>query len=139
MALPASEDNTTAREGYVIREKVTQDDHIPWTNDTGAAINQGAFVKATPFFGLADEDFAVDGAGTIHVGQVYEVGPAMIGTGETFGTWGQEVYWSTTKRKFYESEGDGNRYLVGYVRKVEDANNVFRFEGLRFHGAEAST
>jgi predicted RecA/RadA family phage recombinase len=137
MSLPASQDNSSDHQGYVIKEKVTQDDHIEITADS--AINQGDFVKATPFFGLADEDIASGAQGTIHVAQVYEVGSDMIGSGETFDTWGQEVYWDTNKSKFYESEGDGGRYLVGYVRKVEDSNDVFRFEGLRFHGAEAST
>jgi predicted RecA/RadA family phage recombinase len=137
MSLPATQDNSSDHQGYVIKEKVTQDDHIEIT--ASSAINQGDFVKATPFFGLADEDIASGAQGTIHVGQVYEVGSDMIGSDETFDTWGQEVYWDTNKSKFYESEGDGGRYLVGYVRKVEDSNDVFRFEGLRFHGAEAST
>jgi predicted RecA/RadA family phage recombinase len=139
MSLPASEDTTTLRQGFVLIERVSQDDHIPITN-TGVAINQGDFVMKTPYFGLADEDIAAtSGLGTIHVGQVYRVGTDMTGDGESFGTWGQEVYWSTTKSKFFESEGDGNRYLVGYVREVADSDGVWAFEGLRFHGAEAST
>ena len=137
MSLPASQDNSSNHQGYVVKEKVTQDDHIAIT--ASSAINQGDFVKASPYFGLADEDIASAASGTIHVGQIYEVGSDMIGSGETFDTWGQEVYWDTAKSKFYESEGDGNRYLVGYVRRVENSNDVFRFEGLRFHGAEASS
>jgi hypothetical protein len=139
MSLPANEDTRLDHQGFVYKEKVTQDDHIPWTNGSGVAISQGDFVFATPYFGLADEAFAIAGTGTVHVGQVFGVGSDMVGNEDTFATWGQEVYWDTSEKKFYESEGDGNRYLVGYVREVVDTDGRFAFEGLRFHGAEAST
>ena len=138
MALPADQDTTALRQGYVYKEIVTGDDHIAITN-TGAAINQGDFVLKTPYFGLADEDIdATTGTGTIHVGQQYAVGTARTGSGEAFATWGQEVYYNSADGKFYEAEHD-NTYLVGYVREVVDANGRFVFEGLRFHGAESST
>lgn len=138
MSLPASEDTTALRQGYVIQEIVIGDDHIPIAN-TGSAINQGDFVMKTPYFGLADEDLAAtSGTGTIHVGQIYRVGTAQTGSGETFATWGQEVYYNSADGKFYEAEHDST-YLVGYVREVVDANGTWAFEGLRFHGAESST
>lgn len=138
MGLPATEAAST-RQGYVHKEIVRGDDHIPWTN-TGSAINQGDFVLATPYFGIADEDIAAtSGVGTIHVGQIYYVDQDLRGgTSQTFATWGQEVYWNSADSKFYEAEHD-NTYLVGYVREVADSNGVFAFEGLRFHGAVSST
>lgn len=138
MDLPASEDTTATRQGYVYKEIVTNDDHIAITN-TGAAINQGDFVLKTPYFGLADEDIAATtGTGTIHCGQIYAVGTARTGSGETFATWGQEVHYNTSDGKFYEAEHD-NTYLVGYVREVADGNGRWAFEGLKLHGAAAST
>jgi hypothetical protein len=137
MALPASENTTTARQGYVLFERKAGDDHIPWTN-TGSAINQGDFVLATPYFGLADEDIAAtSGVGTIHVGQVYRVGVAKTGSGQTFATWGQEVWYDPADGLFYEA-GDTGRYIVGYVREVV-ASGVWAFEGLRFHSAVYSS
>lgn len=138
MALPASQDTTTLRQGYVAKEIVVGFDHIEWTN-ASTAINQGDFVLATPYFGLADEDIAAStGTGTIHVGQVYRAGDALTGSGDTFATWGQEVYYNSADGKFYEAEHDST-YLVGYVTKVADSDGVFEFEGLRFHGAVSAT
>lgn len=138
MALPANQNTTAARQGYVKKEIVTGDDHIKITN-TGGALNQGDFILKTPYFGLADEDIAATtGVGTIHVGQQYAVLDTLVEAGDDFNTWGMGVYWNPTLGKFQDAEHDGN-YLVGYVREVEDSNGLFVFEGLRFHGALSTT
>lgn len=130
MSLPASENTTTARQGYVIQENGNTDAHIAVTN-TGSAINQGDFALFVPYFGVADEDIAAtSGTGTIHVGQVYRAGSAVTGTSQTFADWGQAVYYDPDDGKFYEAD-DSSRYLVGYVRRVANASGVFEFEGLR--------
>jgi hypothetical protein len=136
MALPASEDTTAIRQGFVSKEHVTGDDHIDIVN-AGSAINQGDFVAQYPYFGLADEDIAASsGTGTIHVGQVYNVGAARIGSAQTFYTKFQAVYYDPSDGKFYEAT-DSGRYLVGYVRQPGTASPAvptFSFEGLRIIG-----
>lgn len=138
MALPASENTSADAQGFVRYEIVTGDDHVLITN-TGSAINQGDFVLKTPYFGIADEDIAATtGTGTIHCGQIYGVNSNVTGSGETFATWGQEVHYNTADGLFYEAEHDST-YLVGYVRRVVDSNGYWEFEGLKLHGAVAST
>lgn len=138
MSLPASENTTTLRQAYVIRE-YGEGYHLPITNG-GSAINQGDLVKSGPFFGVADEDIgASTGTGTIHCGTGYRVGAAVTGSSQTFATFGQEVYYDTDGL-LYESD-DATRFLVGYVTVVADANGVFEFKGLItvVKGQEASS
>lgn len=138
MSLPASENTLTLRQGYVSKEHVTGDDHIKVGAQSGA-VNQGDFVISWPFFGIADNDMTTTSAetDTIHVGQVYNVGAAKIGTSQTFYTLHQAVYYDTVDFKFYEASATG-RCLVGYVRQVASASVVpFAFEGLRIAGAIA--
>ncbi len=136
MSLPASEDTTTLRQGTVSKEHDTGDDHILIATP-GSAINQGDFVSVWPFFGLADNDISnsvAKATDTIHVGQVYNVGAARIGTSQTFYTLFQPVYFDPSDSKFYEASDTG-RILVGYVRQPASASVVpFAFEGLRICG-----
>jgi predicted RecA/RadA family phage recombinase len=130
MALPASENTTTARQGWVYKENGDLNAHKKIVN-AGSAINQGDFVLYGPWFGIADEDIAAStGEGTIHVGQEYRVGAARTGTSQTFADVGQEVYYDSDDGLFYEAD-DATRKLVGYVTVAADSAGVFAFEGLK--------
>lgn len=136
MALPASENTTTLRSAFVLKETIPGgNDHIPIT--ASADINQGALVKATPYFGVADEDIANGAVGTIHVGQTIRVGAAVTGASQTFYTWGQAVYYDPADGLLYEASATG-RVLIGYVSRVASASEAtYEIDCLRFHGAAA--
>lgn len=137
MALPASENTTTLRKAYVLKENDDSDlQHMPIT--AGADINQGDLVKATPYFGVADEDIANTATGTIHVGPIIiRVGAAVTGASQTFYTFGQAVYYDTADGLLYEASATG-RMLIGYVSRVASASEVtYEIDLLRFHGAVA--
>lgn len=127
MALPASEDTTANQMVYVTKENVA---HIMGTNDTGAALSQGDFAIVGPYAAIADEDVASTAEGSFHVAEGIQVQADDLTTGEdTFGTFGQEVYWDGTN--FSDTETVGY-YLVGYLVDTKDSNGVIVFEKLRY-------
>ena len=128
MALPASENTTTLRQAYVIRE-YGEGFHLPSPNG-GTAVNQGDLVKAGPWFGVADEDIDANTTGTIHCATGFRVGAAVTGSAQTFADFGQAVFYSTADGKLYEADSAGARFVVGYVSVVADANGVFEFKGV---------
>jgi predicted RecA/RadA family phage recombinase len=130
MSLPASENTTTLRQGYVKKEGVG-DFHQKVVN-AGSAINQGDFCKFGRFFGIADEDIAATtGEGTIHVAAIYIFGAAVTGTSQTFYTENQDVFYDTSDGKFYEADAGTTRHLVGVVTRPGSASEAtVEFKGI---------
>jgi len=129
MALPGSEDTVDNRMAYVIKEVV---DHIMFTNDTGAALNQGDFAVVGPYAAIADEDIASLAEGSLFVQEGIQIQVDDLVTGEnTFATLGQEVYFNTTTSEFSDTETVGY-HLVGYLTMAKDSNGKIEFEKLRY-------
>lgn len=130
MALPASENTTTLRQGVVIKE-FDPGFHVKVVN-AGSAINQGDFCKFGRFFGIADEDIAATtGEGTIHVATGYRAGVAVLGTSQTFYTENQDVFYDTSDGKFYEADAGTTRHLVGVVSRPGSASEpTWEFVGI---------
>lgn len=129
MALPASENTNTLRQGAVKKEPAGFHQKVI---NAGSAINQGDFCKFGRFFGIADEDIAATtGEGTIHVGACYIVGAAQTGTSQTFYTENQDVFYDTSDGKFYEADTGTTRHLVGVVSRVGSASEAtWEFVGI---------
>jgi len=123
MSLPASENTTTLRQG-VVKKEVGPTFHQKVVN-AGSAINQGDFCKFGRFFGVADDDIAATtGEGTITVGAIFIFGAAVTGSGQTFYTENQDVFYDTSDGKFYEADSGTTRHLVGVVTRPASASEA---------------
>jgi hypothetical protein len=107
-------------------------DHVRYTNGTGADLDQYEFCVVGPYAAVADEDIANDAEGSFHVEEGIEIQTDDLVTSEdTFATLGQEVFWSSVDQEFSDTETAGY-YHVGYLSVVKDANDVIKFEKLRY-------
>jgi predicted RecA/RadA family phage recombinase len=89
-----------------------------------AAVNQGDFVLAGGFFGLAVNSAGAGEEVVLNIEQgEYET--SQITTADAFNA-GDPVYWDDTNKKLTTEAGSGNR-LVGRVTVAKDANNVIWF------------
>jgi len=127
--IPVSEDTRVAQICYISYEKV---DHLIVPNASGADYAQYDFVVASKFCGIADEAIANGASGSIHIEEGIQVQTSDLKTGElTFGTWGQNVYFDATNKKFSDTSTSGY-YLVGYLTAVKDTNGMIVFEKTRY-------
>lgn len=113
---------------YVQQEELN---HIPLTNDLGADIAQGEFCVIGAWACVADEAVASLASGSFDVREGIGVQSSDLVSGEdTFGTEGQEVFWSAADNAFSDTETAGY-YLVGYLTETKDSDGVIVFEKLR--------
>lgn len=114
---------------YIQKEKV---DHVVFSNDTGSDLDQFEFCVVGPFAAVADADIDSGEEGSYHVEEGIQIQSDDLVTAEdTFGTVGQEVYWSEGDNEFSDTETAGY-YLVGYLLKAKDSNGMIVFEKLRY-------
>lgn len=129
--LPASPDTRLDFKNFVLEENC---DHIPYT--TVGALTYLDMVVSVPWCGLADQDMAALGSGTLHVKEGILVRSSGIQAGSVFNTYGQEVWFDTVNEEYVDTEAVG-LYLVGYVREAVSADGVFGFEKVRYVEAGA--
>ncbi len=116
---------------YVVKDAPV--DHIRWYNHTGSTVNPGDLIIVGPWVCVVDEEIENHEYGSLCVagGVLVNVRPGLIADGTTFATFGQEVYFNPTTGHFHDTT-DAGRYLVGYLRRVTDADGSFAFEKRRY-------
>lgn len=114
---------------YIVKE---ENDHVIMTNDLGADLDQYEFCVVGPYAAIADEDIASAAEGSFHVEEGVQFQTTDLVTGEnTFGTQGQEVFWSAADNAFSDTETAGY-YLIGYLVKTKDSNGMIVVEKTRY-------
>lgn len=134
MPLPATED-TRGDEDYTILQE-GPNNHIPWTNDTGADVAKGDIVILGPLVCLADQDIASLAAGTLEIQDGSLVGTAQIAAGSTFAVIGAEVWYNPATGEVQDTSAN-NLYGIGVVGVVLNAAGVMYFLKRRYWVREA--
>lgn len=130
MALPANSDTRSSQQCF---STGPVNNHLKI--ETTAAINQGDFVISSPWCGVADQDIAANGQGTIDVTDHINIQTDDLKSGQdTFGTANAPVYFDNTAKEFSDTSTAGY-FLVGYILPiggVKDSNGVIEFEKTRY-------
>jgi predicted RecA/RadA family phage recombinase len=94
-----------------------------------AAVTQGDLVIFGPWLGIALNTAAIGDDLTLDIRQGVEIDAlSTVAVGASVGA---AIYYNPTTKVFAAASAAGNA-LVGYTTKAKNADNVFRFEKVRY-------